>query len=411
MITREDAEEIAAGWARRESERRGYECAPMISEFDLGFVVWTRQPPEVRPIPGDGGRTVIDRATGVLTTWPGVPVDVVTQMYREHQPAVAAQRRTVDPEVELRRAVRRLPAPTTAAHLTVDGRRFVARGAKGDQDIRHHPLVAEHLNGTDPRSLVRGVERHAELIVLSDVLHEADRLRAAPTTLDEARALLRTAGFEAFFVREAGDPLAGQPAGPCESCIGTLVHFAVLPWAQLAHAEEWPPVYDDQVAQPGRFPDDVARMMADGGWRPIDRVTAGTLADIAINRVVRVAGRRHRHLPFGAVRAALTDFPLLSVRRRGPGVRRQIRLLTIDPAEGAHLADVLGEMSEVVGARLFPIGREGWGDAVLAMDEHGRVFGLDQGGEWFLGETIDAALVGLLTGDGPAERIRDDGTW
>jgi hypothetical protein len=92
-------------------------------------------------------------------------------------------------------------------------------------------------------------------------------------------------------------------------------------------------------------------------------------------------------------------------------VRRQIRLLTIDPVEGAHLADVLGELSEVVGARLFPVGREGWGDAVLVMDDYGRVFGLDQGGEWFLGETLDAALVGLLTGDGPAERIRDDGSW
>ena len=91
MITREDAEEIAAGWARRESERRGYECAPMISEFDLGFVVWTRQPRRVLPIPGDGGRTVIDRATGVLTTWPGVPADAVAELYREHQPAVAAR--------------------------------------------------------------------------------------------------------------------------------------------------------------------------------------------------------------------------------------------------------------------------------------------------------------------------------
>jgi hypothetical protein len=87
MITRADAEEIAAGWARGESERRGYECAPMISEFDLGFVVWTRQPPSIRPIPGDGGRAVIDRATGELTTWPGVPADVVAELYRDHQPA------------------------------------------------------------------------------------------------------------------------------------------------------------------------------------------------------------------------------------------------------------------------------------------------------------------------------------
>src|SRR4029450_4825811 len=97
--------------------------------------------------------------------------------------------------------------------------------------------------------------------------------------------------------------------------------------------------------------------------------------------------------------------------RRGPGVRRQIRPLTVDPSDGAHLADVLAELAGVVGARLFPIGREGRGDAVLAMDERGRGVGLDQGGEWFLGETFDEALVGLLTGDGPAERIRDDGSW
>jgi hypothetical protein len=415
MITREDAEEIAAGWARHESERRGYECAPMVSEFDLGFVVWTKQPPEVLPIPGDGGRTVIDRATGALTTWPGVPVDAVTRLYRDHQPTVVAQRRTVDPEVELRRNVHRRPAPTTAAHLMVDGRMFLARGAKGDQEIHHHPLVVEHLRAVDPRSLVRGAERHAELIVLSDVLHETDRAREAagtpPLTLDEARDLLRTSGFEVFSVRAEGDPLAGRPASLCESCIVTLVHFAVIPWAQMALAEEWPPVYDDRVAQPGRFPDDLARMMAEGGWRPLDELARETLADSKINRVVKVAGRRHRHLPFPAVRRMLTDFPILSVPRRGPGVRRQIRLLTIDPADGAHLADVLAELAAVIGARLFPIGREGWGDAVLAMDERGRVFGLDQGGEWFLGETFDEALVGLLTGDGPAERLRDDGTW
>jgi hypothetical protein len=415
MITRAEAEEIAAGWARRESERRGYECAPMVSEFDLGYVVWTRQPPDVLPIPGDGGRTVIDRATGVLTTWPSVPVDTVTEMYRRHQPAVAARRRTVDPEVELRRTVHRSPVPTIAAHLTVDGRVFIARGAKGDQAIFHHPLVEQQLGEVDPRSLVRGVERHAELIVLSDVLHETDRVReaagATPLTLDEARDLVRTSEFEAFHVRPDGDPLAGQPAQPCESCIVTLVHFAVLPWAQMARTEEWPPMADDRVAEPGRFPDAVARMMADGGWQPMDEVVRETLADLTIGKVVQVAGRRHRHVPFPAVRDVLTAFPVLSVRRRGVGVRRQIRLLTIDPAAGAHLADALAELAGVIGARMFPIGQEGWGDAVLVVDERGRVFGLDQGGEWFLGESIDEAVVGLLTGDGPAERIRDDGTW
>src|SRR4051812_36963282 len=167
MITREDVEEIAAGWARGESERRGYECTPVISEFDLGFVVWTKQPPTVLPIPGDGARTVIDRATGALSTYPGVPANVIADLYRTHQPAVAARRRTVDPEVELRRNARRRPAPTTAAHLTLDGHLFIARGAKGDQQIDHHPLVAAQLAALPPAETVRGTERHAELIVLS----------------------------------------------------------------------------------------------------------------------------------------------------------------------------------------------------------------------------------------------------
>jgi hypothetical protein len=411
MITLAEAEEIAAGWARRESERRGYECAPMISEFDLGFVVWTRQPPSIRPIPGDGGRTVIDRATGELTTWPGVPADVVAELYREHQPALAARRRTVDPEVELRRNARRLPAPTVAAHLTVDGRLFIARGAKGDQEIRHHPLVEAHLGTVDPGALVRGAERHAELIAVSDALHEADRARAeagAPSlTLDEARGLLRTAGFAAFHVRETGDPVGGTAARPCESCIVALVEFAVLPWPQLALAAEWPPIYEERIAEPGRFPDELARIMAGGGWKPLNRPSRELLADVKISDVQQVAA----HVPFPAIRRMLVDFPLLSPARRGPGAQRAIRVLTLDPMDAAFTAGALAELASEIGAPLFPMGREGWGDSLLAMDSRGRVFGLDQGGEWFLGETLDEALVGLLTGDGPASRIRDDGTW
>jgi hypothetical protein len=415
MITREDAREIAAGWARRESDRRGYECAPMIEEFDLGFVVWTKQPASVLPIPGDGGRTVIDRETGVVSTYPGIPADVVAEMYREHRPALAARRRTADAEVEVRRNARRRPSPTSAAHITVDGRLVIGRGAKGDQEILHHPLLAQHLAGQDPRTLVRGVERHAEVIALSDVLYEADRVReqaGAPLiTLDEARAWLRTAGFESFFVRESGDPLAGQPSRPCESCIVALVDFALVPWSHLAWTQEWPSKYSDRIAQPGRFAEEIAGQLADAGWTPMFRESAEALADSAINRVVKVAGRRHRHRPFPAIREVITDFPMVSSGRRGRGVRRAIRQFDIGPAEAVHTADVLFELSEVVGAPLFPLGVEARGDAVLAMDERGRVFALDQGGEWYLGAGIDDVLVNLLTGDGPAARIRDDGSW
>jgi hypothetical protein len=62
-----------------------------------------------------------------------------------------------------------------------------------------------------------------------------------------------------------------------------------------------------------------------------------------------------------------------------------------------------------LGAPLFPLGTER-GDSIIAVDEHGRIFALDQAGEWFLGPDIDAALTTLLLGRAPA-RVRDDGTW
>jgi hypothetical protein len=414
VITREDAGEIAAGWARRESLERGYECTPSVAEFDLGFVVWTVRPRTVLPVPGDSPRTVIDRDTGLLSLWPSIPPDAVAEAYREHRPDLVAQRRTLDPEVELRRNARRRPSPATAAHITVDGRLFIGRGAKGDQRIEHHPLVTAFLGSVPRGRLVRGADRHAELIALSDLLHEADRARAGaggpPVTLDDMRAWLRTASFTSFFIRESGDPLAGTPSRPCETCTAALVDFALLPWSELGHVTDWRSTAE-QIPQPGRFPDEVAAVLAGGGWMPLHEESRAALADLAVNDAVQVAGQTRRHEPFPAVRTLLADFPTVSVLRRGTGVRRLIRPFTIEPMVAAHSADVLGEFAEVVGAAVFPIGVEARGDTWLVADERGRVFALDQGGEWFLGETVDEALIGLLTGDGPAERITDDGTW
>jgi hypothetical protein len=414
MITRADAEGIATDWARTESDRRGYECTPMLSEFDLGFVVWTKQPVEVLPIPGDGVKSVIDRETGRVSTWPGVPAETVADLYRTHRAQIVDPPRTVDPEVELRRNARRRPSPAVAAHITIDGRLFIARGAKGDQVIRHHPLVQRYLDELPAGHLVRGGERHAELIVLSDVLHEADRVRlelgGTPVTLDEARRWLGGAQFETFHIREQYDPLGGTPAEPCESCIVALVDFALLPWPELAAVEVWQHTAANP-AQPGRFPDEIAGYLAYGSWTPRADVVCEALADAMIRETVKVTSNKHRHVEFPAVRQVFTDFPGVTPGRRGPGVRRWIRLFDIEPDAVNRTAELLAEFGAVIGARLFPIGGEAGGSAILAVDEHGRVFALDQGGEWFLGASIDEAIVGLLTGDGPADRVRDDGTW
>ena len=398
MITRAEAEAIAARWASNESEQRGYGCEPMLAEFDMGYVIWTRQPSAVRSVPGDGARTVIDRETGVLSTWPGVPPEEIAAIYRERRPASPG---TVDPAVSLLRLTHRRPTPTTVAHLTAGDRLFRSQGAKGDQAIRHHPVVLDRLETLGAEARVRGVERHAELIAVSDALHAATRDLGRELTLEDARAWLSDSAFASSLVRDQGDPVGGQANRPCESCIGVLVDLAVLPWADLAFASEWRHG-SDRIPVTGRFPYEVARTLAGGGW------IGPSSGESAVERAVEASGGRLE--PFEAARAAVADFPGVRCARRGPGLRRAIRLPLLDPMPGAYAAVALAEFSEVVGVPLFPIGVEG-GDAVVVIDELGRVFVLDQGGEWFVGSTLDEALTGLLTGDGPARRVRDDGSW
>jgi hypothetical protein len=394
VITRAVAEEVAARWARSESEQRGYGCEPVLAEFDLGYVVWTR----VQAAPGDGARTVIDRETGAVSTWPALPPEDIAALYRDRRPRPSG---TVDPSVALVRLTRRRPSPTTVAHLSVGPRTFRAQGAKGDQVINHHPLVAAYLATVPQADRVRGVERHAEMIALSDALHDAGRR----ITLDEARSLLADARFQAYLVRETGDPAGGQEIRPCETCIGALVDFAVLPWSDLAFTTEWRHG-SERIPEPGRFPYEVARTLAGGGWT--GRGSHDVLGAAAIAEAVAASG--NRLTPFPAATRAAADFPGVRCGRRGPGMRRAIRLLTLNPVPGAYEADVLNEFAALLGEPVFPIGIEG-GDALVVIDARERVFVLDQAGEWYLGPALDEALVALLTGDGPVHRLRDDGTW
>ncbi|MFG1996609.1 SUKH-3 domain-containing protein [Actinoplanes sp. NPDC048988] len=387
-ITRAEAEEIAARWAR------GQDGEPEIAEFDLGYVIWARPPSTVLPAPGDGARTVIDRETGVLSTWPSVPTEEIAAVYRSRRPLPPG---TVDPAISLLRLTRRSPTPTTVAHLTAGDRLFRAQGAKGDQEINHHPLVRARLEQADPAGRVRGADRHAELVALSDALHS----RGPEITLDEARAWLLGSRFEAFLVRDQGDPLGGTESRPCETCIAVLVDFAVLPWSDLAFTTEWRHG-SERVPEPGRFPHDVARTLAGGGWvGPVDQPAL-------VARAVEISENRLR--PFEEAQRAIADFAGVRCGRRGPGTRRAVRLLRLDPVPGAYAAGALAEFGELIGADLFPIGVEG-DDAVVAIDERGRVFVLDQAGEWMAGATLDEALVNLLTGDGPERRVHDNGTW
>jgi hypothetical protein len=286
----------------------------------------------------------------------------------------------------------------------------VAHGAKGHVELHHHPLVQSYLDELPPGHLVRGGERHAEMIVVSDVLHEQDHHRTSgglsSLTMAEARSLLGRSRVEFFRIREPGDPAGGPADLPCDSCINFLVYFNALPWSDLAHTEEW--LSETQAdPEPGRFPRQVADALVLAGWRP--HFGDEVLATATIRKVTAVAGRKHSHVVFPAAASALTAFPGLVTGRKGPGEQVWISRFNIRPRHTAHTADTLADFGDVLGVRLFPLGTER-GDSVIAVDEQGRIFALDQAGEWFLGPDIDAALTTLLLGRAPA-RVRDDGTW
>ncbi|MEV6690238.1 SUKH-3 domain-containing protein [Micromonospora sp. NPDC051196] len=410
MIDREQAEQIAAVWARRDSQRLGHECRPMVTEFDLGYVITSTVSTQVKSLPGDLPTTVVDKATGEVTTWPRVPPDVVEQLFRRSRPTGPPVPRTLDPASQLLREIRRLPTPATAAHLTIEGRIFTAQGAKGDVQLNHHPLVRAYLDRLPDGHLVRGGDRHAELVVVSDVLHEYDHRRAAegiaPMGMGDARDLLRSARIEVFRVREPDDPNGGPAERPCDSCLDMLVDFSLLPWSDRAYTVAW---YPDPAPDPspGRFPPEVAHALVAAGWRPHfgDEVVAMS----AIRDVSAVRAKAHEHIAFSAATSVLTAFPSLVGARRGPGEQVWISRFDIRPRQVAHTADTLADFAAVIGARLFPIGTENQ-HSIIAVDEHGRIFALDQAGEWFLGADIDEALVTLLLGRAPA-RVRDDGSW
>ncbi|WP_422738415.1 SUKH-3 domain-containing protein [Micromonospora sp. WMMD729] len=410
MIDRQQAEQLASAWARRDSQRLGHECTPVVDEFDLGFVVTSIVSSGARAIPGDLPTTVIDKRTGTVTTWPRVPAAVVADLYRRSQPSGPTAPRTVDASSLLIREIHRGPTPNTVAHLTLDGRIWTAQGTRGPATLNHHPLVRAYLDERPPGELVRGVECHAELIVVSDVLHEYDHRRAAegiePMGRAEAAALLDAARFEIFRIREPGDPAGGAAELPCDSCIAFLVRANVLPEAARAYTETWlAPTAPDP--DPGRFPPAVANALVAAGWRP--HIGDQIMAAAGVRDVTAVPGRTHRHEVFPAAVEALTAFPSLVGARRGPGEQVWISRFDIRPHLIAHTADTLADLGAVLGVRLFPIGTEQQ-DSILAVDERGRVFALDQAGDWFLGDSIDAALTTLLLGRAPA-RLRDDGTW
>jgi SUKH-3 immunity protein len=82
----------------------------------------------------------------------------------------------------------------------------------------------------------------------------------------------------------------------------------------------------------------------------------------------------------------------------------------LDPGRVQATVATLAALGAALHTKLTPIGDEGGGSGLLAIDGDGRVFAVDHTGEWFLGDTIEDALTTLVLGLQPA-RIKRDGTW
>lgn len=82
----------------------------------------------------------------------------------------------------------------------------------------------------------------------------------------------------------------------------------------------------------------------------------------------------------------------------------------LDPGRVQATVATLAALGASLHTNLTPIGDEGGGVGLLAIDGDGRVFVIDHTGEWFVGNTIEDALTTLVLGIQPA-RIRRDGTW
>jgi hypothetical protein len=157
-----------------------------------------------------------------------------------------------------------------------------------------------------------------------------------------------------------------------------------------------------------RFPAEVAEVLRTAGWSPgrrPDRVP------VAVAVVCDQVGRHGARIEsFSAVATVLDEFLGLQVDQDGAGRTFRRRPFTIDPTQVAATAETLADFGGLLGTRLFPIGFEGDHDSILAVDEAGRVFAIDHAGEWHLGNSVDEALITLITGTEPV-RVDDQGRY
>ncbi|GAA2146795.1 SUKH-3 domain-containing protein [Kitasatospora kazusensis] len=149
-------------------------------------------------------------------------------------------------------------------------------------------------------------------------------------------------------------------------------------------------------AQP-RFPADVAAALKQAGWHP-GRWQIRQAEEWADELVAHGDALSVQHTVFPAAVEAWAEFGGLSFGLTGAGRRIARTPFLLDPRCGLHQPRTLADLGRALGTRIAPLGEELYGQALLAVDEEGRVYSLDHTGEWFLGHTIDQAVATLVLG-------------
>jgi hypothetical protein len=223
-----EAQVIAAPWLGP-GPLEAVEAPVDVREFDEGYVLWRVLPPAAGLDVGSG-RVVVDRTTGEPSFWPSVPVSTVMDMYRAFREANPIHPLTFDPVAQAFHDRARAPFPQRVADLRLaDGRSRTGRGMKGDGTPRPHPIVRDFFAELPVELRDRGHDRCAEVSAISDTMYLEDARRhltgRLPLTPDEARTgLFAGAEITTRWVREPNDPLNGEPAAPCRSCLALLRH-------------------------------------------------------------------------------------------------------------------------------------------------------------------------------------------
>ena len=150
-----------------------------------------------------------------------------------------------------------------------------------------------------------------------------------------------------------------------------------------------------------RFPTEVEAVLRASGWAE-GRQVPETSAE-AIRIVCAEPGADgSRHESFPAAEIALAEFGGLFVRQDEPGVELRRRPFALDPTMAAATAATLADLGRLLAVRMFPLGVEGDGDAVLARVQRvpaQREIARERHADAPHQRVVDRARLRLLSGD------------